>query len=81
MFLPAPPPSVSVMNLTLYLEKAAKYYDSKKVVNQVLEGPLRRTLCYTEDQTVPCHFNRDAHSSSFDIGANIALNNFVKLTS
>lgn len=76
-----PTSSVSVINLTWYLEKAAKYYDCKQVVKEALEGPPRGILGYTEDQTVPCHFNRNAHSSNFHPGANIALNNFVKLTS
>uniref|UniRef100_A0A8C7ELW5 Glyceraldehyde-3-phosphate dehydrogenase n=1 Tax=Neovison vison TaxID=452646 RepID=A0A8C7ELW5_NEOVI len=67
-----PTPKVSVVDLT-YI---------KKVVKQASEGPLKGILGYTEDQDVSCDFNSDNHSSTFDAGAGIALNDhFVKLIS
>ncbi|EGW04347.1 Glyceraldehyde-3-phosphate dehydrogenase [Cricetulus griseus] len=67
-------PNVSVMDLTCCQEKSAKYEDIKKVVKQASESPQKGILGYTEDQVVSYDFNSDAHSSTLDAGAGIAIN-------
>uniref|UniRef100_F1M2N4 glyceraldehyde-3-phosphate dehydrogenase (phosphorylating) n=1 Tax=Rattus norvegicus TaxID=10116 RepID=F1M2N4_RAT len=77
-----PTPHLSIMDLTCRLEKPAKDDDIKKVMKQASEGPLKGILGYAEDQVVSCDFNSNSHSSTFDAGAGVALNNnFVKLIS
>lgn len=75
-------PYVSFVDLTCCPEKAAKYEDIKKVVKRASDGPLKGIFSYTEGQVVSCDFHRDTHSSIFDSGAGIPLNDqFVKLNS
>merc|ERR1712142_221952 len=77
-----PTPNVSVVDLTVRLEKPAKYEDIKKVVKAAAEGPMKGFLGYTDHQVVSTDFNGDSHSSIFDAHAGIALNDhFVKLVS
>uniref|UniRef100_M3XZD5 Glyceraldehyde-3-phosphate dehydrogenase n=1 Tax=Mustela putorius furo TaxID=9669 RepID=M3XZD5_MUSPF len=68
------------MTVTCCLQKAAKYDDINKVVKQALEGP-KGMVGYTENEVVSSTFNSDTHSSIFDGGAGIALNDHFKLIS
>jgi glyceraldehyde 3-phosphate dehydrogenase len=77
-----PTPDVSVVDLTVRLEKPATMDAIKAVVKAAAEGPMKGILAYTEDQVVSTDFTSDSHSSIFDAGACISLNaNFCKLIS
>jgi glyceraldehyde 3-phosphate dehydrogenase len=77
-----PTPDVSVVDLTVRLEKAATYDEIKKAVKEAADGPLKGIMGYTEDEVVSTDFVGDSRSSIFDAHAGIALNsNFVKLIS
>lgn len=72
--------NVSVVDLTVRLEKAASYEDIKKAVKDASEGTMKGILGYTEDAVVSTDFIHDPRTSIFDAAAGIALNdNFVKL--
>jgi len=75
-----PNPDVSVVDLTVRLEKGASYDDIKAAIKNAANGPLKSIIAYTEDEVVSSDFIGDTHSCIFDAQAGIALNNnFVKL--
>jgi glyceraldehyde 3-phosphate dehydrogenase len=78
--LRVPTVDVSVVDLTVRLEKGASYDEIKHVVKAAADGPLKGILDYTEDSVVSTDFIGDSHSAIFDASAGILLNaNFVKL--
>ncbi len=77
-----PVADVSVVDLTVRLEKPATYEEIKAAMKEASETYLKGVLGYTEDQVVSTDFIGDEHASIFDAGAGIALNdNFVKVVS
>ncbi|KAJ4827323.1 Glyceraldehyde-3-phosphate dehydrogenase gapc2, cytosolic [Turnera subulata] len=77
-----PTVDVSVVDLTVRLEKKATYDQIKAAIKEASEGSMKGILGYTEDDVVSTDFTGDSRSSIFDAKAGIALNdNFVKLVS
>ena len=77
-----PTPNVSVVDLTVRLEKQASYADICAAIRAAAEGELKGILGYTEDDVVSTDFLGETCTSVFDAKAGIALNdNFVKLVS
>ena len=73
---------VSVVDLTVRLEKSATYDEIKAAIKAASENEMKGILGYTEDAVVSTDFTHDARTSIFDAEAGIALNgNFVKLVS
>ena len=77
-----PTMDVSVVDLTVRLEKGASYDEIKQAMKEASEGPLKGILGYTEDAVVSSDFIGEECTSVFDAEAGIALSdNFVKLVS
>lgn len=75
-----PTADVSVVDLTVRLEKPATYEEIKAVVKHASENELKGILGYTEDAVVSSDFISDPRTSIFDANAGIALNDrFMKL--
>ncbi|KAK7319072.1 hypothetical protein RJT34_03784 [Clitoria ternatea] len=80
MSIRVPVMDVSVVDVTLRLEKKATYEQIKAAIKEESEGNLKGILGYTEDDVVSSDFIGDSRSSIFDGKAGIALNDkFVKL--
>jgi len=77
-----PTPDVSVVDLTVNLEKPASYEDICAAMKAASLGELKGILGYTEDQVVSTDFVGETCTSVFDAKAGIALTEtFVKVVS
>ena len=75
-----PTSDVSVVDLTVELEKGASYDEIKAEMKAQSEGALKGILGYTEDKVVATDFRGDTRTSIFDAEAGIQLDDtFVKL--
>ena len=77
-----PTSDVSVVDLTVELEKPATYAEICAEMKAQSEGAMKGVLGYTEDKVVATDFRGDARTSIFDVDAGIQLDDtFVKLVS
>ncbi|PQJ78483.1 type I glyceraldehyde-3-phosphate dehydrogenase [Polaribacter porphyrae] len=78
-----PTMDVSVVDLTVRLDKAASYEDIKAAMKAASESEdMKGVVGYTEELLVSQDFVGDTRTSIFDANAGIALNdNFVKVVS
>ena len=75
-----PTPNVSVVDLTVELEKAATYGEICAEMKAQSQGALKGVLGYTEEKVVSTDFIGEDCSSVFDADAGIALDdNFIKV--
>ena len=75
-----PTVDVSVVDLTVRLEKAATYEQIKAAIKEESEGNLKGIMGYVDEDLVSTDFIGDTRSSIFDAKAGIALNDkYVKL--
>jgi len=77
-----PTADVSVVDLTVRLEKGASYETICAALKEASEGKMKGILGYQDEDIVSSDFIGDTRSSIFDQKAGIALSeNFVKLVS
>jgi glyceraldehyde 3-phosphate dehydrogenase len=77
-----PTSDVSVVDLTVELEKGASYEEICAAMKVASEGELKGVLGYTEEMVVATDFRGCSTPSTFDVGAGIALDDtFVKVVS
>ena len=82
MSMRVPTSDVSVVDLTVELEKPATYEEICAAMKKASEGELKGVLGYTEDAVVSTDFRNDARTSLFDVKAGIQLDpTFVKVVS
>ncbi len=77
-----PTADVSVVDLTVRLDKPATYEEVKAAMKEASEGAMKGVLGYTDEPLVSSDFITDPRTSIFDADAGIALNdNFIKIVS
>lgn len=77
-----PTADVSVVDLTVRLEKETSYDEVKKAFKDASEGDMAGILGYTDEPVVSQDFVGDARTSIFDAGAGMELNSkFFKVVS
>jgi len=77
-----PTTDVSVVDLTVRLSKSTSLAEIQQVIKRYSQGELKGILGYTEDAAVSSDFIHNSHSSIFDAGASLALNDrFFKIIS
>jgi len=82
MSMRVPTSDVSVVDLTVELEKPATYAEICAAMKKASEGELKGILGYTDEAVVSTDFRGDARTSIFDVKAGIQLDpTFVKVIS
>lgn len=75
-----PAGDVSIVDLTVRLEKGASYEEICAAVKKASENEMKGVIEYVDEEVVSSDFRTDSHTSIFDAKAGLSLNdNFVKL--
>ena len=75
-----PTSDVSVVDLTVELNKDATYEQICDAMKKASQGAMKGVLGYTEDKVVSTDFRGESNTSTFDAEAGLALDNsFVKV--
>ncbi len=64
--LRVPVPNVSVVDLTMEVEKNTSVDEINEIMRKAAKGPLKEVLVYTEEELVSIDYNHTSASSTFD---------------
>jgi glyceraldehyde 3-phosphate dehydrogenase len=81
MAIRVPTPNVSLVDLTVRLEKAADAKAVNEAFRKAAGGALKGILAVSEEPLVSCDFNGDKHSSTVDAALTTAIGDQVKVMS
>jgi glyceraldehyde 3-phosphate dehydrogenase len=82
MAMRVPTADVSCVDLTFRTEQPTCLADINAAMKTAADGPMSGVLCYTEEPLVSSDFVGDTHSSIYDAGAGMELNDrFFKIVS
>ena len=74
-----PTPNVSLVDLTVRLEKPATAKEVNEVFRKAAAGALKGILAVSDEPLVSCDFNGDLHSSTVDAPLTTATGDLVKV--
>jgi glyceraldehyde 3-phosphate dehydrogenase len=81
MAIRVPTPNVSLVDLTVRLEKKGTVQEVNDAFRAAAAGPLAGILAVSDEPLVSCDFNGDRHSSTVDAALTTAIGDQVKVMS
>jgi glyceraldehyde 3-phosphate dehydrogenase len=81
MAIRVPTPNVSLVDLTVRLEKKGTAQEINDAFRAAAKGPLNGILAVVDEPLVSCDFNGDRHSSSVDAALTTVVGDIVKVLS
>jgi glyceraldehyde 3-phosphate dehydrogenase len=79
MAIRVPTPNVSVVDLTVRLEKTATRDEINDAFRRAAEGPLKGILAATDEPVVSYDFQGDIHSATVDLASTMVTGELVKV--
>jgi len=81
MAIRVPTPNVSLVDLTVRVEKKATAKEINEAFKAAAAGPLKGILAVSDEPLVSCDFNGDRHSSTVDAALTTVVGDVVKVLS
>ena len=79
MAIRVPTPNVSLVDLTVRLEKKTTAAEANEAFRAAAAGPLKGILAVSDEPLVSCDFNGDRHSATVDAALTTAIDDQIKV--